>query len=134
MMPHPGKPLITLSILRRQRGFTAWLAIVALWLTIVAPVVSQTLADPLDPLIGVGACGAQHGDGTRHPPTGHLLEKCGYCGLLAGHSLLPDAAPALLAGPALPGFWQAAPRPPARGAMVLLAAAPRGPPSLRRPA
>jgi hypothetical protein len=118
-----------LSIPRRQRGPVAWLAIVALWLTIVAPVVSQTLASPLDALIGIGACGVVHADGTQSPPTGHPLEKCGYCGLLAGHSLLPDAAPALVPGLALPDRWLTAALPPERGTVVLLAAAPRGPPS-----
>ena len=123
-----------MSILRRQRGFVAWLAIVALWLTIVAPVVSQTLANPLDSLISIGACGVHHPDGTQTPPAGHLLEKCGYCGLLAGHSMLPDAAPALLPGPGPADLRLAASRPPARGTIILLAAAPRGPPSSRLPA
>lgn len=117
-----------MPIPRRQRGFIAWLAIVALWLTIVAPVVSQTLANPLDSLISIGACGVHQPDGTQTPPTGHLLEKCGYCGLLAGHSMLPDASPVQVPGLALAGMSLIAVRPPERSAIVLLAAAPRGPP------
>ncbi|WP_017463982.1 DUF2946 domain-containing protein [Dyella ginsengisoli] len=117
-----------MPIPRRQRGFVAWLAIVALWLTIVAPVVSQTLANPLDSLISIGACGVHHPDGTQTPPTGHLLEKCGYCGMMAGHSMLPDASPVQIPGLALAGPSLTAVRPPERSTIVLLAAAPRGPP------
>lgn len=118
-----------MSTLRRPRRPIAWLAIVALWLTIVAPVVSQTLASsPLDALVSIGWCGPHHDDGTPSPPTGHLLTKCGYCGLLSGHSILPAAPSLLPAGPLLSGLWLAMPEPPARSRTVLLAAAPRGPP------
>ena len=117
-----------MPVLFRQRRPIAWLAIVALWLTIVAPVVSQTLASPLDALVSIGWCGTHHDDGTQSPPAGHLLEKCGYCGLLSGHSILPDAPPSLPAAPTLYGLWRAMPEPPARGSIVLLAADPRGPP------
>ncbi|HET6431015.1 DUF2946 domain-containing protein [Dyella sp.] len=117
-----------MSTARRPRRLTAWLAIVALWLTIAAPVVSQTLASPLDALVSIGWCGTHHDDGTPSPPAGHLLEKCGYCGLLSGHSLLPDAPPSLASGLPLSGLWLAMPAPPARSRIVLLAARPRGPP------
>lgn len=100
----------------------------ALWLTIVAPVVSQAVSDPLDSLISIGACGVHHADGTQTPPQGHPLEKCGYCGMLAGHSLLPDASlPALptqeLMGQSLPLSVVAH-----TGNDRILAARPRGPP------
>lgn len=115
--------------MHRHRGRpVAWLAIVALWLTIVAPVVSQTLANPLDSLISIGACGIHHPDGTQTPPSGHLLEKCGYCGLLAGHSILPDGAPAVVPPLLRLGLLPVAALPPERGSAILLAAAPRGPP------
>jgi hypothetical protein len=114
---------------RRRPGFVAWLAIVALWLTIVAPVVSQVVSDPLDSLISIGACGVHHADGTQTPPTGHPLEKCGYCGLLAGHSIVPDAVPTLLSGVVPAHLWASALHSSSRGTIVLLAAAPRGPPS-----
>ncbi|MEW5835873.1 MAG: DUF2946 domain-containing protein [Pseudomonadota bacterium] len=119
---------LSVPIPRRQRGFVAWLAIVALWLTIVAPVVSQTLANPLDSLISIGACGVHQPDGTQTPPTGHLLEKCGYCGLLAGHSMLPDASPAAVPALLLGNSLLAVGKLPRRNQIILLAAAPRGPP------
>lgn len=105
---------------------------VALWLTIVAPVISQTVANPLDSLISMGACGVHHADGSQTPPAGHPLEKCGYCGLLAGHSLLPETAsltapPTFAKAPVLP-----LPAPAMRGADRCLAAAPRGPPAFPR--
>ena len=113
---------------RRQQGFVAWLAIVALWLTIVAPVVSQTVADPLDSLISIGACGVHHADGTQTPPSGHPLEKCGYCGMLAGHSLLPDATLPSLAASMLAGLTLPAPVVASGSDDRILAAEPRGPP------
>lgn len=121
------KPPIVFFPHRRRRPIT-WLAIVALWLTIVAPVVSQTLASPLDARVSIGWCGPHHDDGTPSPPHGHLVEKCGYCGLLSGHSILPDMAPSLSAGPLLSGQWLAMSEPPTRSYIVLLAADPRGPP------
>lgn len=114
---------------RPPRRFVAWLAIVTLWLTIVAPVVSQTLASPLDALVSIGWCGPHHDDGTQSPPAGHLLEKCGYCGLLCGHSLLPpiDGAPAVprsATAQILPLAGQ-----PRRPGLRALATSPRGPPA-----
>ncbi|HEU4670496.1 MAG TPA: DUF2946 family protein [Dyella sp.] len=117
-----------MPIALRQRSFVAWLAVVALWLTITAPVVSRTLASPLDARVGIGTCGIRHPDGTRTPPAGHPLEKCGYCGLLAGHSMPPDAAPVRVAPPALTDPSPELAGPPGCGAVVMLAAAPRGPP------
>ena len=79
----------------------------------------------------MGWCGIHH-PGDADPlgglPHGHPLEKCGYCGLLAGHPLLPGVALSLLLQPALP---DAAPAPPVSrtpGPSRLLAAHPRGPP------
>ena len=115
---------------RRRQGLVAWLAIVALWLTIVAPVVSQTVSDPLDSLISIGACGVHHADGTQTPPTGHPLEKCGYCGMLAGHSLLPNAALSPVPRLMLVGQVLPVPVPAFAGDDRVLAARPRGPPLL----
>lgn len=118
-----------------HRKWVAWLAMFAMWLTIVAPVVSQTIAAASwSPDLG-GWCDG-HAGLVNHPaphqtdPHAPTTDKCGYCGLL-GHS-------PTLAGtswqPLLP-VWQDASTlaaPPTRKAhitRVLLAAAPRGPPA-----
>lgn len=127
---------------RKIRVFFAWLALIALGLTIVAPVVSRTLAS----VTASSAHGAHHGmdmsaemtaghvDANRHdnPHSDHdgmLMDQCGYCGLL-GHS------PLLIVIAWLPGLLpQATPRQPVPAAPArgpersTLTAAPRGPPA-----
>jgi hypothetical protein len=93
---------------RPHRRLTAWLAMTALWLTIVSPVVSQWLS-PAWSMPSLGAlCGAAHSlpDHGRSPaPDGHPLEKCGYCGLfshcptMAGAAWLPTLLPPVAALP-----------------------------------
>jgi Protein of unknown function (DUF2946). len=102
----------------------------AMWLTIVAPVVSQTLPSSRSTPAHGASCGGHAGDVT-HPssPHSHLMEKCGYCGLLShsptltGAVWLPQLLPPVIALPhdfpkALPWMRN-----------TLLAAAPRGPPA-----
>ncbi|SAK78833.1 hypothetical protein AWB75_04732 [Caballeronia catudaia] len=86
-----------------RNRFVAWLGIAAMWLAIVAPVISQTLAaraaasDPQAVLCAVDASGADAHEGhhavaqddTAH--AGHHAgashsDACSYCGLLA-HNL-----------------------------------------------
>ena len=72
-----------------RNRFVAWLGIAAMWLAIVAPVISQTLAarqaadDPQAVLCAVeahaSAAQAGHHDAASH------LDACAYCGLLAHH-------------------------------------------------
>ncbi|MFC4525260.1 DUF2946 domain-containing protein [Dyella halodurans] len=102
---------------------------VALWLTIVAPVISQSLA--VDSMPGMVGCESQHAhpDPTVPPSHPSSMEKCGYCGLL-GHSpaLIGHAVP--LPHPA-PARWHGTAALPARlqTEYSALAAAPRGPPA-----
>lgn len=127
---------------RDIRALFAWLALFALGLTIVAPVVSRTLAS----VTASSAHGAHHAmDMTARMPAGHAgthrhddahvdhdgmpMDQCGYCGLL-GHS------PLLIAIAWLPGLLpRAAPRQPLPTApqrnpeRSTLTAAPRGPPA-----
>ncbi|SAK94590.1 hypothetical protein AWB77_05426 [Caballeronia fortuita] len=70
-----------------RNRIVAWLGIAAMWLAIVAPVVSQTLAardiagDPQALLCAVDAAAADahagHHDAAKH------FDACSYCGLLA---------------------------------------------------
>jgi hypothetical protein len=114
-----------------HRRFVAWLAIAAIWLTIVAPVVSQTLsAEQSWP--DLGAWCTDHGLSDQHPsmpsdPSMHM-DKCGYCVLLGHSPLLSGSVSVALQPPLLairtPSLW-------ASGIDVvepILSANPRGPP------
>ena len=81
-----------------RNRFVAWLGIAAMWLAIVAPVISQTLAardaatDPQAILctVDVSAPDAHAG---HHDAANHF-DACSYCGLLAHHvPLLAVALP-----------------------------------------
>lgn len=101
----------------------------ALCLTIVAPVVSRTLAGSgaaaMDPWCDMHHASGEPASGLPH---GHPLQKCGYCGLLACHPLLPAAASLPPAPPPLVELLQRAPVMSRPHADRPLASAPRGPP------
>ncbi len=114
---------------RAHRRFVAWLAMAAMWLTIVAPVVSQTLSSSRStPALGASCDG--HADDMTHPspPHGHLMEQCGYCGLLSHSPTLTGAVwlPHLL--PPAVDLPHGIPKALPWMRDTLLAAAPRGPP------
>ncbi len=125
----------TRSIAKRP----AWLAMVAIWLIIVAPVVSQILAGHA----GAGEVGSHssqmaHMDHMGHMGHGHASDEqppqpdpmtfCGYCDLFHHTSVLPsvDWQPGL-SGP-LPWRMPVVPAAPGQFVPPLLSAAPRGPP------
>lgn len=74
----------------RQR-LTAWFALLAMWLVVCLPPVSQVLAsrqarEPVAELCsGSTASVGQQGQAGHHATT---LAKCGYCDLLGTHPLL----------------------------------------------
>ncbi|MGP1666140.1 MAG: DUF2946 domain-containing protein [Rhodanobacter sp.] len=117
--------------IRTIRRWFAWLALVAIGLSVVAPVVSQTLAGMASASSDV-IC-AEHGDQTPEspPPAPHHpagMQHCGYCGLLA-HSPAP-ARVVWHANATHPRTQPVSARPHAsvRPARWALQAAPRGPP------
>jgi hypothetical protein len=123
------------QVLRKTgcRTFVAWLAVVALWLTIVMPVVSRVLpASSNSASLGLWCTG--HGlDNAPHPgaPTDPVssMDKCGYCGLLGHSPLCLGAATALLPPSMLPAptpVFVAITTPPH---VRRLGARPRGPPA-----
>lgn len=124
---------------QKIRVFFTWLALLAIGLTVMAPVVSRTLASVTASVahhdIDTAAqMPAEHADAHPHDhaPVDHddmSMEECGYCGLL-GHS------PLLIVIVWLPGLSpqaaprQAAPTAPQRGPeRSTLVAVPRGPPA-----
>lgn len=126
--------------LTHQR-FVAWLAIAAMWLMIVAPVVSRSLPDApsmpgMDMGTDMGASCPGHGADAHHPsapsePSLHM-DHCGYCTLL-GHSPLLSGHTIVFSPPALP-VARVLPRWTFGTNYVepVLSANPRGPPSLRQ--
>lgn len=90
-------PQISLMTRNARNRFVAWLGIAAMWLAIVAPVISQTLAarvadDPQAVLCAVDASHNEHDQhdaapASHHDVAGHL-DACSYCGLLAHSPLI----------------------------------------------
>jgi len=112
--------------------FVTCLALVAVWLTVVMPVISRSMPNGMGSM-GVGSRGTSHGLSQPHPATpsdpSSILDKCGYCCLfchspLVAGNALPAMAPLALSAPILPAPTVPVGPPPQR-----LSAAPRGPPS-----
>ncbi|VWC00720.1 DUF2946 domain-containing protein [Burkholderia lata] len=118
-----------------QARATAWLGLFALVLALVAPLISQLrAAAPDDGLPAAPICSATgntlvaHAE--PHAPSDAHFDRCGYCGLLAGHppmqyAVFLSASPAVrhaLPEPLIPS----AHRPSKRYALAA-----RGPPSAR---
>jgi hypothetical protein len=98
-----------------RNRLVAWLGIAAMWLAIVAPVISQTLAareprldaeaaicsaDALAQIVSPALASTQHEAAENHEPAGHhtagaeSFDACSYCGLLAHNVPLVSAPPA----------------------------------------
>ena len=114
----------------------AWLALAAMWLVVVMPVLSRSMPMPMHSMdaMGAGAELSAHGLSEHHPPTSpapsSTLDKCGYCSLFCHSPMV--AGNALLTPPplALPAQTLLASTVPAGPPPQLLSAAPRGPPLL----
>ncbi|MGU3780202.1 DUF2946 family protein [Burkholderia metallica] len=119
----------------RQARATAWLGLVALVLALVAPLISQLrAAAPDNGMPAAPICSATGNTlvahAQPHAPSDARFERCGYCGLLAGHPPLQyavflSAAPAVRHAPPEPTILTA--HPPSKR----YALAARGPPSAR---
>ncbi|CAB3753668.1 hypothetical protein B7G54_21070 [Burkholderia puraquae] len=117
----------------RQARATAWLGLFALVLALVAPLISQLRAPASDSGVPPAAICSATGNtlvahAEPHAPSDAHFDRCGYCGLLAGHPPLQYAA--FL--PASPAVRHAPPEPPIpspRSPSKRYAPAARGPPS-----
>ncbi|KWA13280.1 hypothetical protein WL26_12800 [Burkholderia cepacia] len=121
----------------RQARATAWLGLFALVLALVAPLISQLRASASESVNGLPAAPICSATGNTlvahaepHAPADAHFERCGYCGLLAGHPPLQYAA-FLSAAPAVRHAPPAPPIPAARPPSKRYALAARGPPSAR---
>lgn len=98
----------------------------AIWLAVIAPVISQTIAVADTPTMAMD-CDGPHDHAPPLAPHSSSMEKCGYCGLLSHHPvLLATALPAAinLLPEGLPSPYSA----PLTAEPSVLAGAPRGPP------
>ncbi|KWH36505.1 hypothetical protein WL99_37655 [Burkholderia cepacia] len=121
----------------RQARATAWLGLFALVLALVAPLISQLRASASESVNGLPAAPICSATGNTlvthaepHAPADAHFERCGYCGLLAGHPPLQYAA-FLSAAPAVRHAPPEPPIPAARPPSKRYALAARGPPSAR---
>jgi hypothetical protein len=100
---------------------------VALWLTILAPVVSQAIASDAMPSMAA-MCGPHHDHSTPGIPHPMSMEKCGYCGLLGHSPLLSGGSASPLPPSPLPRLTVVAAPDSVCTKPTLIAASPRGPP------
>ena len=79
-----------------RKHLTVWLGLLAMWLVVFAPVISQLAATARahEP-VAVLCSAVQSGDTEHHSQTGSLA-ACGYCDLLATHAAVPSVPPAAL--------------------------------------
>jgi hypothetical protein len=113
-----------------HRTWVAWLALVAMWLTVGMPVVSQILPQHAAPM-DMGSWCTPHGLSDHHPHAPDSpLDKCGYCSLFCHSPLVLTHASLALAPLRLPAQTLSAQTFSAGPPLQVLSANPRGPPSL----
>jgi Protein of unknown function (DUF2946) len=97
---------------RTRNRLTAWLGLIAMWLIVVAPLVSQLVVSahaeqPVAPI-----CSAtQTGDTFAHAHADDSLGACGYCDLLATHAAMPSVPPAARSTPLMAAIAVVLPAP-----------------------
>jgi hypothetical protein len=77
-----------------HRRLTAWLGMIAIWLIVLAPVVSQLVVAAGEPAAALCTVSAPSTD-TQHAHHGSGMVACGYCDLLATHATLPTVTASL---------------------------------------
>lgn len=86
---------------RSRNHLTAWLGLVAMWLIVLAPIVSQLVMSAREhnpdaaPICAVTAPMAENMSHNGLHAQGDMLAACGYCDLLAGHIAIPSIPPVL---------------------------------------
>ncbi|HVC18089.1 MAG TPA: DUF2946 domain-containing protein [Rhodanobacter sp.] len=108
------------------------MALVAVWLTLVMPVISRSMPNGMGSM-DHGSPGISHGLSQQHPSTppdpSSTLDKCGYCYLFCHSPLVAGDVLSALPPLALSAQMLLAPTVPIGPLPQLLSAAPRGPPS-----
>jgi Protein of unknown function (DUF2946) len=81
--------------LHAHRRLTAWLGMIAIWLIVLAPVVSQLIVATRNAEPVAAMCTATTPSAETQPVHGNGMVACGYCDLLASHATVPTVAPPL---------------------------------------
>ena len=75
---------------RKHTLLTAWLGLVAMWLIVLAPLVSQLVAAHYAHVPDAALCSAiQPASGEPHLSHADAFGACGYCDLLEHHVAMP---------------------------------------------
>lgn len=117
--------------LSKHRKFTAWAGLLAIWLAVLMPAISQSVQREQGRELSLSICLPGQAssqlsldltaDPGHHPQTDHSLQACAYCGLLAAHAPLAHTVAGVQAGVAA---WRPLAAP---GAATVTAAAPEYP-------
>ncbi|WP_027820607.1 DUF2946 domain-containing protein [Paraburkholderia bannensis] len=76
--------------LRACNRMTAWLGLIAMWLIVLAPLVSQlVVAERAHQPVASLCSAAQRADTSSHKTLDDALSACAYCDLLATHTAMP---------------------------------------------
>ncbi|HTR08478.1 MAG TPA: DUF2946 family protein [Paraburkholderia sp.] len=84
-----------------RKRLTTWLALLAMWLLVCVPTVSQMVAahEASEPVAELCSGSTASAVQQEHPAA--TLAKCGYCDFVGTHPVLPALAAAVLSSPAL---------------------------------
>ncbi|MFC5430724.1 DUF2946 domain-containing protein [Paraburkholderia denitrificans] len=89
--------------LQHRKHLTAWLGLIAMWLIVFAPVVSQLLVSGVAherhisvPQHMSADCPMYQHAGAGHDAMADPLSACGYCDLLGAHPAMPSIPPMVL--------------------------------------
>jgi hypothetical protein len=79
-----------------RKYLTAWLGLIAMWLIVFAPVVSQLVASARADEPVAALCSAVQPSTPEHHAPIDSLDACGYCNLLTHHVAAPSIPPVAL--------------------------------------
>jgi hypothetical protein len=79
-----------------RKYLTAWLGLIAMWLIVFAPVVSQLAASARADEPVAALCSAVQPSTPEHHAPIDSLDACGYCNLLTHHVAAPSIPPVAL--------------------------------------
>jgi hypothetical protein len=79
-----------------RKRLTAWLGLIAMWLIVFAPVVSQLVVSARAQEPVAALCSTTQPAGGGHYASADPLAACGYCDLLASHPAMPSVPPLAL--------------------------------------
>jgi hypothetical protein len=79
---------------RNRKHLTAWLGLIAMWLIVFAPVVSQLVVSARAHEPVAALCSTHQTESLEHHGSALSLDACGYCDLLADHVAMPSVPPA----------------------------------------